>query len=158
MDMTMPVMDGYEATRLIKSDPAGKGTAVIAVTASAFEEDRKRVMENGADGYLSKPFKEAELFRLIHECAGVILEYEDGAECETGAVTEDTADLRDAVASLPEELLRHIHDATVTADIDRMNDLCEQAAAVHPLAGQKLREMARRYEYEAILKLVKQGE
>ncbi len=87
-------------------------------------------MENGADGYLSKPFKEAELFRLIHECAGVILEYEDGAECETGAVTEDTADLRDAVASLPEELLRHIHDATaVTADIDRMNDLCEQAAA-----------------------------
>ncbi len=158
MDMTMPVMDGYEATRLIKSDPAGKGTTVIAVTASAFEEDRRRVMENGANGYLSKPFKEDELFRLIHECAGVILEYEDGAECETGAVTDDTAALGDAVASLPEELLRSLHDATVTADIDRLNELCESAAAVNPLAGQKLQEMARRYEYEAILRLVKQGE
>jgi CheY-like chemotaxis protein len=62
MDMRMPVMDGYEATRRIKSTEAGRATPVIVVTAEAFEEERSRAYEAGADGYLRKPVSAEALF------------------------------------------------------------------------------------------------
>ena len=57
MDMRMPVMDGYEATQRIKAQEKGRETAVIALTASAFEEDRKRILALGCDGFVPKPFR-----------------------------------------------------------------------------------------------------
>ncbi len=67
MDMRMPVMDGYEATRRIKSFPEGEKTVVIALTASAFEEDRARVMEHGGNDFVRKPFREKEIFQMLEK-------------------------------------------------------------------------------------------
>ena len=75
MDMRMPVMDGYEATRKIKAMENGK-IQIIAVTASAFQEDRQKVLTCGADAYLRKPFKEHEVFECIGSCLGVKYVYE----------------------------------------------------------------------------------
>jgi CheY-like chemotaxis protein len=55
MDIQMPEMDGYEVTRKIRSDPAMKGSRVVAVTAFAMEGDKQRIMDSGFDGYISKP-------------------------------------------------------------------------------------------------------
>ena len=52
MDMRMPVMDGYEATRRIKATPKGQDTVIVALTASAFEEQRSAVMSAGCDGFV----------------------------------------------------------------------------------------------------------
>ena len=54
----MPVMDGYEATGQIRAlgDPAKAAIPIVAVTANAFEEDRKSAMEMGMDGHLAKPY------------------------------------------------------------------------------------------------------
>jgi CheY-like chemotaxis protein len=73
MDMRMPVMDGYEAIRNIKSmnSTDDKKIPIIAVTASAFTEDRIKAIEAGADAYLRKPFKKDELFASIESCLGV---------------------------------------------------------------------------------------
>jgi CheY-like chemotaxis protein len=75
MDMRMPVMNGYEAARQIRQqersnrlDAAGKlaePTAIIALTASAFEEDRSEIFEAGCDGYLPKPFKVEQFLATI---------------------------------------------------------------------------------------------
>lgn len=65
MDMRMPVMDGYEAARLLKADPSGKTLPVIAVTASAFEDDRQAVFDAGFDAYLRKPYNMDDLYSLI---------------------------------------------------------------------------------------------
>ncbi|MGA9382129.1 MAG: PAS domain S-box protein, partial [Phormidium sp.] len=51
MDMRMPVMDGYEATKIIKSQPGGQNTIIIAVTASALEEERSLVLAAGCDDF-----------------------------------------------------------------------------------------------------------
>jgi len=59
MDLKMPVMDGLEATRLIKS--FRKELPVIAVTAYAFSRDKKKALEAGCDDFLSKPVSKAEL-------------------------------------------------------------------------------------------------
>jgi len=71
MDAHMPVLDGFEATRAIKAlyaaQEGGAATCppIIAVTANAFDEDRRRCLEAGMDDYLAKPFDREELHRLL---------------------------------------------------------------------------------------------
>src|SRR5215213_3568842 len=71
MDFRMPVMDGHEAIRRIRSMPGGEDTKIIAVTASAMDDNRQELMEVGADDFVGKPFREAELFQKIHTHVGV---------------------------------------------------------------------------------------
>ena len=65
MDMQMPVMDGYEATKKIKQSPQGQGTVIIALTASTWEEKREGILAAGCDDFLSKPFEEKVLMDKI---------------------------------------------------------------------------------------------
>jgi CheY-like chemotaxis protein len=65
MDIQMPVMDGMEATRLIKANPATRHIPIVALTGYATDGDKKRMLEAGCDGYLSKPFKIKELLQAI---------------------------------------------------------------------------------------------
>jgi CheY-like chemotaxis protein len=55
MDLQMPVMDGYEAAKLLKADPAVAAIPLVAVTAYAMVGDRERIMACGFDGYMTKP-------------------------------------------------------------------------------------------------------
>lgn len=64
MDMSLPVMDGLEATRRIKADPASKAIPVVALTANALVEDRERAMAAGCDDFDTKP---VELPRLLEK-------------------------------------------------------------------------------------------
>jgi len=66
MDMQMPEMDGLEATRLIRDRWKGSdGPRIVAMTANATEEDRKRCFEAGMDDYVSKPFRVSDLLRAL---------------------------------------------------------------------------------------------
>ena len=69
MDIQMPVMDGYEALKNIRSfeDPDKAGIPVVAVTANAFEEDRKNVLYAGMNGYLAKPYDVPKMLSTIRE-------------------------------------------------------------------------------------------
>src|SRR5579859_3982089 len=71
MDFRMPVMDGHEAIRRIRAEAGGKALKIIAVTASAMDENRQELLGIGADDFIGKPFQEAELFRKIHSHVGV---------------------------------------------------------------------------------------
>ncbi len=55
MDISIPVIDGWEATQVLKHDPATKHIPIIALTAHALASDREKAMEVGCDGYLAKP-------------------------------------------------------------------------------------------------------
>ena len=67
MDVQMPVMNGYEATEQIRSldDPALAGITILAMTANAFDEDRKKALACGMDGFLSKPIVIEELISTL---------------------------------------------------------------------------------------------
>ena len=69
MDMSLPVMDGWEATRCVKADPATRGVPVIGLTAHAMSGDRERLLgSSGADGYLEKPvYDSAQLVDQVRE-------------------------------------------------------------------------------------------
>ena len=67
MDMSLPVLDGWGATRQIKADPATKGIPVIALTAHAMESDRQKALEAGCDDFDTKPVELARLLVKIEE-------------------------------------------------------------------------------------------
>ncbi|MEZ6136206.1 MAG: PAS domain-containing protein [Pirellulaceae bacterium] len=69
MDVQMPILDGIEATRIIRSEEAEKGghIPIIAITAAAMESDQQRCLEAGMDDYLSKPVDFAQLDRLLEK-------------------------------------------------------------------------------------------
>ena len=68
MDLSLPVMDGWEATRRLKSDAATRHIPIIALTAHAMVGDRERAIEAGADDYDTKP---VDIERLLTKIAGV---------------------------------------------------------------------------------------
>ncbi len=65
MDIMMPVMDGLEATRIIKADAAISNIPVLALTSYAMKGDKERILEAGCDGYLAKPFNIQELLKEV---------------------------------------------------------------------------------------------
>jgi len=69
MDLQMPEMDGFEATRRIKANPLWSGLPVVALTANAMEQDRKACREAGMVDHLAKPFDMDELVRVVRRCA-----------------------------------------------------------------------------------------
>ena len=67
MDVQMPVMNGYEATRAIRALPDAEKAAlpIVAMTANAFDEDRQNAARAGMNGHLSKPFDMQQLLAMI---------------------------------------------------------------------------------------------
>ncbi|MEB3341082.1 PAS domain S-box protein [Okeania sp.] len=76
MDIVMPVMDGYEATKIIKQTALGKATTIIAVTANAFDENRDAILAAGCDDFITKPFSENLLLEKLANHLGINYSYE----------------------------------------------------------------------------------
>jgi two-component system, cell cycle response regulator DivK len=70
MDIQLPVLDGYEATRRIKANPALRHIPVIAVTSYALSGDEERAREAGCDAYVAKPFSPRLLLAKVREFIG----------------------------------------------------------------------------------------
>ena len=67
MDMSLPVVDGWEATRRIKSDAASKQIPVIGLSAHAMDGDREKALASGCDDYLTKPIDEDLLVKTLNK-------------------------------------------------------------------------------------------
>ena len=67
MDIQLPVMDGYEATRRLKADPASRSIPIIAITSYALGEDEKRARAAGCDDFVAKPYSPRVLLAKIRE-------------------------------------------------------------------------------------------
>ncbi len=80
MDLVMPVMDGFEATRHIRQIPEVKSVVVIASSASVFEQNRQNSLEAGCNDFLPKPIRTESLFALLQQHAGVEWQYEGSPE------------------------------------------------------------------------------
>jgi two-component system cell cycle response regulator DivK len=70
MDISVPELDGWQATSILKADPATAPIQIVAVTAHALPEDEQRSMEAGCDGYLAKPITPANLIAEVDRRLG----------------------------------------------------------------------------------------
>jgi signal transduction histidine kinase/CHASE1-domain containing sensor protein/DNA-binding NarL/FixJ family response regulator len=156
MDMRMPVMDGYEATRRIKACAHESATPVIAITASAFEDQEAQVMTTGVAAYLRKPFHDNELFQLLGQTLGLryILADDGDADQKPPAPRPPTTA---SLAGLPEELLVTMRQAVAEGDIARLTELIAQVAIFDDSAAQALKALADRYDYNKLSQWLGQG-
>lgn len=151
MDMRMPVLDGYEATRQIKATPEGKQTKVIALTASAFEEDRQKVLAAGCDQFVRKPFRDEDIIDALEKHLGAAFLYED-ANLEK-AVRKAPAATAATLATLPLEWRHSLHQAAARADEETIRELVQQIEAQHGELARELASMVRDFEFDHIIDL-----
>jgi PAS domain S-box-containing protein len=152
MDFRMPVMDGHEAIRRIRAMDGGEIPKIIAVTASAMEENRQELMGIGADDFISKPFRDTDLFQKIHVQLGVEYIY---AEQPTAVVQEEAAELTsESLANYPLSLIQSMRDAVVTADLDQLLAKIQEVEARDPQTARALRRLAEGFQYQKLLDLL----
>ncbi len=156
MDMRMPVLDGYQATRRIKATPQGQQTKVLALTASSFEEERAAVLAAGCDDFLRKPFREGDLLEMMTRHLGVRYVYAQEVEAQEPGLDEKPSiqDLTSKIASLPAGLLDRLEAAAIRAQMEEVNALIEQVRAYDVTLAQALAELADDFEYSKIASII----
>ncbi|WP_341529588.1 ATP-binding protein [Nostoc sp. UHCC 0302] len=129
MDMRMPVMDGYEATKQIKSHLKGQATVIIALTASAFDEERTIVLSAGCNDFVRKPFREEVILNKMAKYLGVRYIYEQ-QELQTDQSAENSdfklLSLEEALTRMPSEWVAQLHHAALCTDEKLIFSLLEQ--------------------------------
>jgi len=146
MDMRMPVMDGYAATRAIRALPGGGNLPIVALTASAFEEERGQVLAAGCDELVNKPVDEGRLFQVIGQMLGLRFDY---AEVATTDVAQSAADL----ASLPYDLRRGLANAALLLDKEATLAIVERLRPSHPAEAESIDKLVEEYRFDRILDL-----
>ncbi|HZY41417.1 MAG TPA: ATP-binding protein, partial [Anaerolineae bacterium] len=151
MDMRMPIMDGHAATQRIKASTQGPATIIIALTASAFLDDREVILAEGCDDFVRKPFREDEIFDRLARHLGVRFVYADDVQI-TDRSRLATAD-RWPATPLPAAWLAELQQATIAADLDRMLALIAQLRSTDAGLADQLTDWATNFNYDQILRL-----
>jgi two-component system sensor histidine kinase/response regulator len=150
MDMQMPVINGYEATQQIKSHLKGQATVIIALTASALEEDKSVILSLGCDGFIRKPFREAEIFNAIAEHLGVRYVYAETSSLPTSAVERAQFFSQD-LSFMPLEWIEELHQAAMLADADMIYQLSEAIPQENNHFTQILLDLVNDFDYDRIM-------
>jgi len=157
MDMWMPVMNGYEAVRKIKETAKGQATAVIAVTAGVFEEERSLVMSAGCDDFLRKPFRESDIFELMEKHTGIRFVYEQENREEKTGTAAANALTKDALASIPSELTEELRNAAILGDVDKVDFIITSIRSHNKPLADALAIMAEEFEFDKILEFIQEN-
>ncbi len=149
MDIRMPVMDGLQATRRIKATPHGKAAVVIALTASAFEEDRERVLAAGCDDFVRKPLDEDEIFAVMKTHLGLRYSYEDEPRNHDLASTAGKVDL----SRLSPELLQQLKHGAEELDLAITLQTIEQIEPLNEDLARQLQQLVDGFRFDELLRL-----
>ena len=164
MDMRMPVMDGYSATREIKNRCQDRQTVILALTASAFEEDRQRVLEVGCDDFIRKPLNAELLLHKIAEHLEVQYIYEDDEdECDSDRALAEAMVASEFVCENLDELdracwqdlspdwVRQVYNAACQGSDDAIFVLIDDLPPERDRLARTLTHLARNFQFETIV-------
>ncbi|WKJ88672.1 response regulator [Methylomonas montana] len=142
MDIRMPVMDGYEATRQIRALPGGDKVKIVALTASVFQERLGDILDSGCDDILIKPFDEENLFRMMGDLLNVQYRYGEAAPEQTARAI--------SFSELSDELRATIKRAAEELDIDAFAMIVEGLRPTHNGIATELEAMVREFRFDQI--------
>lgn len=153
MDMRMPVMDGYEATKQIKAHLKGQATVIIALTASAFNEERAVILSAGCDDFVRKPFQEEEIFETMARYLGVRYVYEEETSATLPQKSATEALTREALAVMPAEWVAQLYQAANEVNNQQIFQLIEQIPSEHDPVAIALTDLVRNFRCDKIIDL-----
>lgn len=152
--MRMPILNGYEATRQIKSLSHGKDTVVIAITAAAFEDKKEEALAVGCNDFIAKPFKESEIFKLMQKHLGLEFIYED----DSSKNNSEEHQSRDLNTQMLKELSTvwktEMKQAIEHLDLDKIKNLIGQIQKQNKELAKAIQERIDKFEYEEILSVL----
>jgi CheY-like chemotaxis protein/anti-sigma regulatory factor (Ser/Thr protein kinase) len=158
MDIRMPVMNGYEATRRIKSIAGDKPPIIIALTASAFEEQKSVILAIGCDDFVRKPFRESEIFNKMEKFLGVQYVCKE-AESEESEFFEMEEEINpEELAELPDHWIAKLREAATKGKSKEILDLTEQIKPERKELVEKLEIWVSQFRFDKIVGLMKQGD
>ncbi|OIP71791.1 MAG: hybrid sensor histidine kinase/response regulator [Oscillatoriales cyanobacterium CG2_30_40_61] len=151
MDMRMPIMDGYEATKQIKSTTKGNATAIIALTASVLEEEKAIVLSAGCDDFMRKPFTEDQIFGVLAKHLGVQYIYAETSLSLDHHRDQEITD-HDLKIMAP-EWINQLYTAALEADSNRVLELIREIPATEADLIQFLSKAVGLFRFELIIDL-----
>jgi PAS domain S-box-containing protein len=161
MDIRMPGVDGYEATRQIRAIEQEKASIIIALTAQASHSDRSLALAAGCNDYISKPFREETIFLKLKEYLGLEYLYAEpnspSNSLQTTSWTSepDVSTLFDlSAANLSPDWLEALEQAALCGDDRTVFALVSQLPSDVALLGKQLTELAEQFQFEQIIQLI----
>uniref|UniRef100_B8HL56 Circadian input-output histidine kinase CikA n=1 Tax=Cyanothece sp. (strain PCC 7425 / ATCC 29141) TaxID=395961 RepID=B8HL56_CYAP4 len=167
MDMRMPILNGYEATRQIKAQEQQlvqekksqrSPVVIIALTASAFAEERTEVLAAGCDDFVCKPFQEQIIFERMASYLG--LRYLYAGETLPERLQAKTADriidrelTRTDLEQMPIEWIKALHQSALQADADQIRQLIQQIQNPNDPLAKRLTELIENFCFDEMMDL-----
>jgi CheY-like chemotaxis protein len=153
MDMRMPVMDGYEAVRQIRQCSGGDTIPIIALTASAFREQRQEILAAGCDDMVFKPFQAHEIFEAMGRFLDIEYTYKPESEAAPARVPE--VELTAAMlADLPDEWLQELREATLALNREAALEVIARIAGHAPEVAAGLKELVDNFQMAELRNLL----
>lgn len=156
MDIRMPVMDGYEATRRIRQLPGGDTLPIIALTASVFEEDRAQLLDAGCNEMITKPIQAELLFDAIGRLLGLTFEYahKDALESRQEAIPMKT---ELTLNTLPAKLREELVESAAALDMEAAQTIAEQLREHYPKEAKLIAGLIENYAFDKLAELCNKG-
>ncbi len=148
MDLSMPIVDGFEATRHIKKSVWGEKIYIIAVTANVLDETVKKVKDYGFADYIIKPFIKQQIFDVIQKFCDIEYVY------ETVEVVSDGAPVVIDMEKLPKEFAGTIKKAVFNGDFDKVCKAVSELGDEFSDAKQLMLELAENFDGKSLCNLL----
>ncbi len=154
MNIRLPVMDGLQATKLIRSTAGSRRTIIIALTASIFEEDRDWILSAGCDDFVRKPFQASVIFEMMARFLGVRYTYAlsphtDPSCSEPQNLTHQSFD------GISQAWLDRVHQAAILGQAKTLQCLINELPPDYGSLAKVLRVKVQTYDFEDIVSLVR---
>ncbi|AFZ36220.1 GAF sensor hybrid histidine kinase [Stanieria cyanosphaera PCC 7437] len=156
MDMQMPVMNGLEASKRIKSSLRGQATVIIALTASVFEEQRQKILAFGCDDFVRKPFRHGELFEKMAQYLGVRYIYKDNNQSHSQSPNNSSAHLTlnsDSFKTMSPEWLEEVFQRASQGDDLQLLQLIKLIPAEQQDLAEALTNLIENFKFDEIINL-----
>lgn len=144
MDIRMPVLDGMETTRRIRRLKGGDKVKIVALTASAFQEEREQIMAAGMDDFVGKPYRPDEIFDCLSRQLGLIFTRSQSLD---EPQQEEPSLQREDLALLPGKLRDALRQAAVELDQEKLATLLVLVEHQNPRLAKTITQMVKAYRF-----------